>query len=122
VSENNRIISIVEDDPSTILFFRGALKGFSGITIITFTDPVLALEHFQDYDYAYVLVISDFKMRGIDGMELLKNIKDSNPFVRTILITAAFRLDNKIFQDYTKKKITNGFIQSQLVYTIFLKR
>jgi two-component system, cell cycle response regulator CpdR len=122
VSENNRIISIVEDDPSTILFFRGALKGFSGITIITFTDPVLALEHFQDYDYAYVLVISDFKMRGIDGMELLKNIKDSNPFVRTILITAAFRLDNKIFQDYTKKKIINGFIQSQLVYTIFLKR
>jgi DNA-binding NtrC family response regulator len=121
VSENNRIVSTVEDDPSTILFFREALKGFSGITIFTFTDPVLALEHFQDYDYAYVLVISDFKMPGMDGMELLKNIKDSNRFVRTILITAAFRLDNKIFQEYTKKKIINGFIQKPISLHDFLK-
>jgi DNA-binding NtrC family response regulator len=121
VSENNRIVSTVEDDPSTILFFREALKGFSGITIFTFTDPVLALEHFQDYDYAYDLVISDFKMPGMDGMELLKNIKDSNRFVRTILITAAFRLDNKIFQEYTKKKIINGFIQKPISLHDFLK-
>jgi two-component system, cell cycle response regulator CpdR len=121
VSANNRIVSIVEDDPSTILFFHEALKSFSGITIFTFRDPVLALKHFQDYDYAYVLVISDFKTRGLNGMELLKNIKESNQLVRTILITAAFRIDDNIFQEFTKKKIINGFIQKPISLHDFLK-
>jgi two-component system, cell cycle response regulator CpdR len=121
MSANNRIVAIVENDPSTVLFFREALKGFSGITIFTFQDPLLALEHFQEFDYAYVLVISDFKMKGLDGFELLKSIKDINPFVRTILITAAFRFDNKIFQEYIKKKVINGFIQKPISLHDFLK-
>ena len=121
MSTNNRIVSIVEDEPSSALFFHEALKKFSGITIFSFTDPVLALQHFQDFEYAYVLVISDFKMQDLDGFELLKNIKDANPFVRTILITAAFRFDNRIFQEYTKKKIINGFIQKPISLHDFLK-
>ena len=82
---NNRIVSIVDDDPSTVLFFHEALKRIPGITIITFTNPVLALEHFQEYDYAYVLVISDLKMSPLDGMELLKNIKHPlYPYPKTL--------------------------------------
>jgi DNA-binding NtrC family response regulator len=118
---NNRIVSIVEDDPSNTLFFHEALKEFSGITIFTFRDPILALEHFQEYDYAYVLVISDFKLRGLNGMELLKNIRDFNPFVRTILITAAFRIDDKQIRKYTKSKIINGFVQKPIGLHDFLK-
>lgn len=110
---NNRIVSIIDDDPSTVLFFHEALKRIPGITIVTFTNPVLALEHFQEYDYAYVLVISDFKMSHLDGMELLKNIKESNHFVRTILITS-FKIDDNIFQEYTKKKIINGFVHKPI--------
>jgi len=121
MSTNNRIVSIIEDDLSNVLFFHEALKAFSGITILTFTDPALALKHFQEFDYAYVLVISDFKMKGLDGFELLKSIKDANPFVRTILITAAFRFDNKIFQEYIKRKIINGFIQKPISLHDFLK-
>jgi len=60
-------------------------------------------------------------MQDFDGFELLKNIKDANPFVRTILITAAFRFDNIIFQEYTKKKIINGFIQKPISLHDFLK-
>ena len=104
MSTNKRIVSIIEDDPSNVLFFQEALKAFSGVTIFTFSDPALALKHFQKFDYAYVLVISDFRMEGLDRFELLKSIKDENPFVRTILITAAFRFDNKILHEYIKKK------------------
>ena len=99
---NNRIVSIIEDDPSTTLFFREALKEFTEITVVAFTDPILALEHFQKYDYAYVLVISDYKMAALNGMEFLKKIKEYNRFVRTILITAAFRINDNLFQEYTK--------------------
>ena len=118
---NNRIVSIIDDDPSTTLFFSEALKGFTGITVVDFTDPILALEHFQKYDYAYVLVICDFKMAGMDGMRLLKNIKEANRFVRTILITAAFRMDDNLLREYTKKKIIDGFVQKPIALHDFLK-
>ncbi len=118
---NNRIVSIIDDDPSTTLFFREAVKGFTGITVVDFTDPILALEHFQKYDYAYVLVICDFKMPGLDGIKLLKNIKESNRFVRTILITAAFRIDDNLLLEYTKKRIIDGFVQKPIGLYDFLK-
>ena len=117
---NNRIVSIIDDDPSTTLFFREALKEFTGITVVDFTDPILALEHFQKYDYAYVLVISDYKMAALN-MEFLKKIKEYNRFVRTILITAAFRINDNLFQEYTKKKIIDGFVQKPIGLHDFIK-
>ena len=109
----NRIVSIVDDEPGITMFFHEALRTIPGITIFTFTDPILALEHFQVKGYAYVLAISDFKMPGLNGMELLNKIKDSNRFVRTILMTA-FTIDDNLFQEYTKKKIINGFLQKPI--------
>ncbi len=113
MSDENRIVSIVDDDPGTTMFFQEALQTIAGISIFTFTDPILALEDFQVKDYAYVLVISDFKMPGLNGMELLKKIRDSNRFVRTILMTA-FTIDDNLFREYTKKKIINGFLQKPI--------
>ena len=108
VSVENRMVSIVDDEPDIIMLFRDALKSISGIIIFTFTDPILALEHFQVNEYAYVLVISDFKMPGLNGMEFLKKIKEYNRFVRTILMTA-FQIEDKVFLEYTKKRIINAF-------------
>jgi DNA-binding NtrC family response regulator len=113
MSANNRIVSIVDGDPGTTIFFQEALRSIPGITVFTFTDPIFALEHFQDKGYAYVVVISDFKIPGLHGMEFLKKIKDSNRFVRTILMTG-FELDNSLFQEYTKMKIINGFLQKPI--------
>ncbi|MDW3666718.1 MAG: response regulator [Nitrososphaeraceae archaeon] len=113
MSANNRIVSIVDDDPATTIFFNEAIRSIPGITVFTFTDPILALEHFQDNGYAYVAVISDFKMPGLNGMEFLKKIKELNRFVRTILMTA-FEIDDTLFQEYTKRKIINGFLQKPI--------
>jgi DNA-binding NtrC family response regulator len=113
MSAINRIVSIVDDDPDITLFFQEALQSIPGITIFTFTDPILALEHFEDKGYAYVAVISDFKMPGLNGIEFLKKIKNSNRFVRTILMTA-FEVDNNLFHEYTKKRIINGYIQKPI--------
>jgi DNA-binding NtrC family response regulator len=84
----------------------------NGITIFTFTDPVLALEHITINNEKYVLVISDLRMPGIDGIELIKKLKNMNPFLRTILMTA-FE-SNELFQEYTEKQIINGFFQKPI--------
>jgi len=112
-STNNRIVSIVDDEQDIIILFRDVLKSINGVTVFTFTDPRLALEHFQMNEHAYVLVISDFRMAELNGMELLKKMKESNKFVRTILMTA-FALDDKIFKEYARREIINSFLQKPI--------
>ena len=116
----NRIISIVDDDADITLLFHDILNSITGVTVLTFTDPILALEHFQVNANAYVLAISDFKMSGLNGMEFLKKIKGLNPSVRTILMTA-FQIDDKVFLDYSKKKIINAFLQKPIGMHYLLK-
>jgi DNA-binding NtrC family response regulator len=79
----------------------------------TYTDPILALEHFLVNDHTYALVICDSKMSGLNGMELLKKMKGLNQFVRTILITA-YELDQNLFMQYAKMRIINGFLQKPI--------
>ena len=110
------MVSIVDDDPEIVLLFHEVLKSISGITIFTFTDPIMALEHFQINEYAYVLVISDYKMPGLNGMEFLKKIRDLNRFVRTILMTA-FQIEDKIFRENT----INAFLQKPISMHDLLK-
>jgi DNA-binding NtrC family response regulator len=107
---SNKLVSIVDDEQDITILFLDALMSIKGITVFTFTDPLLALEHFQMNDRTYVLVISDFRMPGLNGMELLKKMKDMNKFVRTILMTA-LDIDDNIFQNFTKRKIVNALVQ-----------
>jgi DNA-binding NtrC family response regulator len=113
VIRKKRLVGIVDDEEDITRLFRDALSLINGITIFTFTDPVLALEHITVNKERYVLVISDFRMPGLNGMEFLKKIKDSNPFLRTILMTA-FESNDELFQEYTKKQIINGFFQKPI--------
>lgn len=69
----------------------------------------MALEHFKLNKQKYVLVISDLRMPGLTGMELIKKIKRINQFVRTILMTA-FETTGDLFQEYSKKELINGFL------------
>jgi DNA-binding NtrC family response regulator len=113
VIRKKRLVGIVDDEEDITRLFRDALGLINGITIFTFTDPVLALEHITVNKEKYVLVISDFRMPGLNGMEFLKKIKDSNPFLRTILMTA-FESNDELFQEYTKKQLINGFFQKPI--------
>ena len=107
------MVVIVDDNLEITILFREALKSIEGISLFTFTDPILALEHFQVNEYAYVLVISDFKMPGLNGLEFLRKVKELNRFVRTILMTA-FEIEDKMFREYTKRKIINSFLQKPI--------
>lgn len=90
--------------------FRDALSKIDGLSIFTFTDPMVALEHFKINKGAYALIISDLRMPGINGTDLVYKIKKENPLVRTLLMTA-FEVDDKVFEEYVKNDIIDGFIQ-----------
>jgi DNA-binding NtrC family response regulator len=116
VVTRKRLVGIVDDEKDITVLFRDALAVVSGITIFTFTDPIIALEHIMINRGAYVLMISDLRMPGLNGMELIKRIKDVNPSVRTILMTA-FEIKDDLFKEYAKKEIINGFLQKPIHLT-----
>jgi len=84
-----------------------------GLSIFTFSEPIIALDHFKTNQRFYALVISDLRMPVVNGFQLLKTAKDLNPKVRTVLMTA-FDVEDKLFQDYTKKEIINCIVQKPI--------
>ena len=112
-ASNKRIVSIVDDDLDIGELFCDALRSIKGVVVFKFTDPLLAFEHIKINKNVYVLLISDLRMPGLDGLELIKRTKKLNRNIRTLLMTA-FDLDDKLFREYTKREIINGFLQKPI--------
>src|ERR671918_2701061 len=111
MAANKKIVSVVDDDLNTTELFHIALsENIDGISVVSFNDPVIALEHFAANKDAYVLVIADLRMPSVNGLELLKKVKSSNPKVRTILMSAYNFDEDLIFLKYMEEGIIDSSI------------
>ena len=116
---DERIVSVVDDDASTATFFHEALRqNIAGVSVLSFIDPIEAFEHFAENKENYVLVISDLRMPGLNGLELLKKVKTWNPKVRTILMSAYNFEEHILFFQYMEE----GIIDSALDKPITMDR
>ena len=116
---NERIVSIVDDEFHTAqLFYEALSENIDEISVFSFTDPVKALEHFTENKEHYALVISDLRMPSLNGLELLKKVKDANPKVRTILMSAYNFEEHILFFQYMEE----GIIDSALDKPITMDR
>ena len=104
------LVAIVDDELDIASLFREYLSDIKDVLVLSFTDPVVALEHFINNKHEYFLIISDLKMPRLSGIELIKRVKEANPFVRTLLMTA-FEVNDPMFEEYKKNNIINDFIQ-----------
>jgi DNA-binding NtrC family response regulator len=107
------LVAIVDDELDIVNLFRDALSRIKELSIFTFTDPMAALEHIKLNKGNYAVVISDLRMPDINGMDLIYEIKKENPLVRTLLMTA-FEVNDKVFEEYVKNSIIDGFLQKPL--------
>jgi len=123
MSSNNRIVSVVDDDASTATFFHEALRqNIDGISVFSFIDPVKALEHFTENKERYALIISDLRMPGLNGLELLKKVRTSSPKVRTILMSAYNFEEEELFQQYMKEAVINSTIEKPVTMNRLYER
>ena len=123
MSSNNRMVSVVDDDVGTATFFHEALRqNIDGISVFSFTDPVEAFEHFIENKETYALVISDLRMPGLNGLELLKKVKTSNPKVRTILMSAYNFEEEEKFQQYMEEAVINSTIEKPVTMNRLYER
>ena len=69
------LVAIVDDELDIVNLFRDALSKIKELSIFTFTDPIVALEHIRINKSKYAVVVSDLRMPGINGMDLVYKIK-----------------------------------------------
>ena len=120
---NKKIVSVVDDDLNTTELFHIALsENIDGISVVSFNDPIIALEHFAANKDAYVLVISDLRMPGLNGLELLKKVKSSNSKVRTILISAYNFDEDLLFLKYMEEGIIDSSIDKPVTMNRLYQR
>ena len=123
MATNKKIVSVVDDDLNTTELFHVALsENIDDISVVSFNDPVIALEHFAANKDAYVVVISDLRMPGLNGLELLKKVKNSNPKVRTILMSAYNFDEDLIFLKYMKEGIIDSSIDKPVTINRLCQR
>ena len=117
-------ILLVDDDEwirdSLRIFFEA--EGCHMLALETAEEGIAAIKN-QMFD----LIIVDYKLPGLDGLEFLKRIHDTHPDAIKILITA-YRDENVVseakkvkVQGFIEKPFTSDIIMASLAYTIKMR-
>lgn len=99
---------VVDDDPDTILALKIGLLDY-GFLVDGFTNPQEALQSFKANAESYCLVLLDIRMPALSGTQLAKKVKEVNPNVKVLLLTALGIRDNEV-SDVSSTNV-DGFIQ-----------
>ncbi len=97
-------ILVVDDEPSLASLFRQFLLKL-GFNAISFTDPLLALEHFKQSYGNYSAIITDLRMPSMSGIEMANKIREMDTSVNIFLVTAFDSSDLVNRNDYKTAKI-----------------
>jgi len=117
-SNNNDFYILLVDDEKDILDLFSEYLTSNGFNTISFDNPVKAIKYFYQNPNNCSLVITDYKMPQMSGIDLIKKIKekDTNYKIKTIIISA-FIKDNI---PYDKSYITT--VDKILEKPIYLDR
>jgi CheY-like chemotaxis protein len=80
-------IAIIDDEPDLVTLFSEVLQQ-NGYNVYKFTNSLEALDKIGKNAEKYNLIISDFRMPGLNGYQLITKLKEQNPHLKTILMSA----------------------------------
>jgi len=100
---------VVDDDPDIVhVLKQGLMK--NRFLVNAFTNPDEALQRFKSTSKDYCLMLSDIRMPGMSGIQLAKKVREINPDVKVVLMTA-FDIRDKEFSTVFPSTQVDGFIQ-----------
>lgn len=103
---------VVDDDADILLVLKlGLLQ--NRLLVDAFTSSEEALQSFKSNIESYSLVLSDVRMPGLSGIQLAKKVKEINPEVKVVLMTA-FEIRDKEFSTVFPSTKVDGFIQKPI--------
>ncbi len=111
-------ILIVDDEPDMLKLLSMILKEKTPYEVITTNNPVEAVELAKKGNFD--LVITDLKMPGLDGLQLLEEVKKKDEDIPVIIITAYGTIDaaTEAIEKGGFDFITKPFKKEQILFTI----
>jgi CheY-like chemotaxis protein len=97
---DDKLIYVVDDEPMLLELASVILQPL-GYTVKTFHDATSALEAFQAAKPFPVLVITDYSMHAMNGMDLIKACREIQPHQKIVLISGTVGED--IFRNSAEK-------------------
>jgi DNA-binding NtrC family response regulator len=115
LSDNDKPLArllVVDDDPDIVQILKmGLVK--NGFLVEAFTNPEEALQSFKSDVESYCLVLSDIRMPTISGIQLSKRVKEVNPLVKVVLMSAFEIRDNEFSKVFPSTQV-DGFVQKPI--------
>ncbi len=102
-SINEHSIVVIDDEVELTTLFKEFLER-EGYEVLSFTDPLIALEYIKETSNNHSLIITDLRMPGLCGITLAKKIRQTNNDIVIFLMTA---FDIKDLQENEDFKIAN---------------
>ncbi|MCX8034476.1 MAG: response regulator [Thermodesulfovibrio sp.] len=111
-------ILIVDDEPDMLKLLSMILKEKTPYEIITTNNPIEAVQLVKTTDFD--LIITDLKMPGLDGLQLLEEVKKKNEDIPVVIITAYGTIDSatEAIEKGGFDFITKPFKKEQILFTI----
>jgi DNA-binding NtrC family response regulator len=98
-------IAIVDDEVDLANLFVDVLNS-EGFEAIAFSDPLSAMGHLNSHHHDFSMVITDWRMPSMNGLELAKLVQQMDKEIK-IVVMSAFELDNQLKEinkeDYLRK-------------------
>ena len=82
-----KAIVIIDDEADLVNLFQEALE-HNGFKVCAFTDPIQAFNTLEKKIKEYGLILSDFRMHNLNGYELCTKLRQLNPELEVILMSA----------------------------------
>ena len=114
-NNNNKPLArllVVDDDPDIVQVLKLGLEQ-NRFLVDAFTNPEEALQSFKSDAESYCLVVSDIRMPVLSGIQLAKRVKETNPNVKVILMTAFEIRDNEFSKVFPSTSV-DGFVQKPI--------
>lgn len=84
-------VLVVDDEPSVLDYLAGVLQ-YDGYQCRCFSEGLAALSYLSQRNRPADLLLADISMPGMDGIDLLRNVKGTNPEMPVILISGLYEL------------------------------
>jgi DNA-binding NtrC family response regulator len=103
---------VVDDDSDIVQVLKmGLLK--NRFLVDAFTNPEEALQSFKSNAESYSLLLSDMRMPALSGIQLSKKVKEINPNVKVVLMTA-FEIRDEEYSKVFPSSRVDGFLQKPI--------
>jgi CheY-like chemotaxis protein len=112
------LVFVVDDDPDILNLIKHVLD-LEGFDVLSFTNPEEALIEFKNSPRRPEMMVTDYCMQPMSGLELISRCRETQPELKTIVISGM--VDQKDLEQLPQKSdrfISKPFKVSNLIQTL----